>query len=118
MPPKAFHPGSARPYVFPAAGATAEAAGATAEAAASVAAKPHRRLLVLLLGLAGLNGHGAAAGVGLSRVDWTGLGWKSGLHYTALHDTRSVGRQGRMHAHAPFGWQWYESAAALPRCLC
>ena len=67
MPPKAFHPGSASPYVFP-------AAGATAEAAASVAAKPHRRLLVLLLGLAGLNGHGAAAGVGLSRVDWTGLG--------------------------------------------
>ena len=104
MPPKAFHPGSASPYVFPAAGATAEAAGATAEAAASVAAKPHRRLLVLLLGLAGLNGHGAAAGVGLSRVDWTGLGWAglgwAGLDWTGLdapgprttstHDRRAV----------------------------
>jgi hypothetical protein len=94
MPPKAFHPGSARPYVFPAAGATAEAAGATAEAAASVAAKPHRRLLVLLLGLAGLNGHGAAAGVGLSRVDWTGLGWAGldapGPRTTSTHDRRAV----------------------------
>jgi hypothetical protein len=38
---------------------------------------------VLLLGLAGLNGHGAAAGVGLSRVDWTGLGW-AGLDWTGL----------------------------------
>ena len=51
--------------------------------------------------------------------------WTRPLHRTGLksglHETRGVGRAGPdacNHAHAPFGWQWYESAAALPRCLC